>query len=444
MHALLTIAYACLFSVIIYRNAFFRLSEINRFWIPVIFWLKIGAGILLWAVYNYHYSFRSDTFIYFDDAMVIRNLWSEDRDAFWKFLFGVGTDQPDMAYVHDRLRTWTKSYSYGLSYDGPTIVRFNLLISLFSGGYYHVHTVFMCFLSLIGLTGLFRAFSKIFLGREWMLFVACFMIPSVVFWSSGVLKEAPLIMALGILVYSIFGLLENHKRILYWVLLGCSLFILKFLKEYVIISMLPALLSLLVYRLIGRRRVLSVFLSVHVICFVISMNASSFFVGGNFLYVLNKKQTDFYNVTNLVEAKSGIDRIDISDYTHFFMGYPKALGNTYLRPHILEMKTVFYWPVAIENLLFFVLIVVTLFRFRRPDRALLPALLFAFSFVVILGGIVGFTVPILGALIRYKIVALPFLAVCCFALIRPFSIPTFLWQSSDSKKQAEQLHPEAK
>jgi hypothetical protein len=198
-------------------------------------------------------------------------------------------------------------------------------------------------------------------------------------------------------------------------------FMMIYLKEYVLMSLLPALIAVLISKLFSNRHVVLTFLSVHLACLLIAMNASSFFAGGDFLYVLQKKQTDFYNVTQLVDAQSGIDKINIEDYAHLFMGYPQALANTYLRPHLLEMKTSFYIPVAIENFLFLILLIIPFFRFQRPDKLQTPLFLFALSFILVLGGIIGFTVPILGAVIRYKIIALPFLAIVCFMLVKPFS-----------------------
>ncbi len=438
MHALLTFAYAAFFAALIWRWHFFQLQGFNRKWMTALFVLKIAAGILLWAVYNYHYNFRSDTFIYFEDAMVIRNLWFEDRDAFWSFFWGIGTDDPSYAFVHDRLNTWTRNYNYGLTYDGPTIVRINLIISLFSFGYYHVHTVVMCFISLIGLTAIYRTFQHIFQKREVYLFTACFLIPSVVFWSSGVLKEAPLILAVGLLIYSVFRLISNFKQPFIWMIFFSSAFLMVFLKEYVLMSLLPALISILIAAIFSYRYVVLIFLSVHVACFVLAMNASFFFKGGDFLYVLQKKQTDFYNVTQLVNAQSGIDKIDIQDHLHLVLGYPQALANTYLRPHLLEIKTPFYVPVAVENLFFLILLILPFFKFQRLQKSQLILFLFCLSFVLVIGGIIGYTVPILGAVIRYKIIALPFLAILCTMLIKPVSWSGVGLKSNDSKKQGEQ------
>jgi hypothetical protein len=296
----------------------------------------------------------------------------------------------------------------------------------------------MCFISLIGLTAIYKTFQHGFQQREMYLFIACFFIPSVVFWSSGVLKEAPLIMAVGLLIYSVFKLINNIKQPLIWFIFFSSAFLMVFLKEYVLMSLLPALISVLVSAILSYRYVLLTFLSVHVICFLVALNASFFFIGGDFLYVLQKKQTDFYNVTQLVNAQSGIEKIDINDHLQLTLGYPRALANTYLRPHIMEIKTPFYVPVAIENFFFLILLIIPIFKFRKLQKKHMILFLFCLSFVLVIGGIIGYTVPILGAVIRYKIIALPFLAIVCAMLIRPSSWSGVVLKSNDSKKPEEQ------
>ena len=49
------------------------------------------------------------------------------------------------------------------------------------------------------------------------LFLAVFVIPSVLFWSSGVIKETFLVFALGLLIWLVFGALG--RRVKGWLLL---------------------------------------------------------------------------------------------------------------------------------------------------------------------------------------------------------------------------------
>jgi hypothetical protein len=57
-----------------------------------------------------------------------------------------------------------------------------------------------------------------------------------------------------------------------------------------------------------------------------------------------------------------------------------------------------------------------------------PLLLFAISFVVLLALIIGWSIPIVGAMLRYRIPLLPFVALIWLLIADPArrSLPTFL------------------
>jgi hypothetical protein len=118
-------------------------------------------------------------------------------------------------------------------------------------------------------------------------------------------------------------------------------------------------------------------------------------------------------ITLLTQAGSAVE-LPILDGT--FWGLVKAapLGffNALLRPHIFEYHNVMSFAAALENLLLLVFIFAGLL-FSRRQKFYSPLVLFSLSFATILLIITGITTPVLGALVRYKLPALPFI----FALI---------------------------
>ncbi len=372
------------------------------------FLLKIAFGVALWAIYTYHYTYRntSDAFRYFDDAMVIRSLLWENPSHFFSFMFGYGLDNQEFQVYFDQMRGWTSSYSYGITNDNPTIIRINVLISLFSFGYYHVHTVFMSFMAFTGLTALYRAFVGCFKAKEKFLFIACFLLPSVLFWSSGVLKEAPLMMGMGLFILSISKFGEPNLPWNKWLFLFSSVFLF-FIKEYVLLSLIPGMLFFFIARVIPEVKAVWIFLVVHLVCFVLALNAHHIYPAGDFLYILSKKQTDFYNVAEMQNSGSTIDLPPIDGVGDFILNYPRAFYLTWFRPDVMEVKSAFYALVAAENMVYILLLFLAAFFFKRIDKEKMKFFLFGLSFVLILSAIIGSTVPILGAVIRYRIPALP-------------------------------------
>ncbi|MFN3874542.1 MAG: hypothetical protein ACK4L7_01355, partial [Flavobacteriales bacterium] len=53
----------------------------------------------------------------------------------------------------------------------------------------------------------------------------------------------------------------------------------------------------------------------------------------------------------------------------------------------------------------------------------LPALLFALHLVLLLALVIGYTVPIVGSLVRYRVPMLPFVGLIALLLIDPARLP---------------------
>lgn len=435
MHILLTLAYGLLFLAIIQRWRFFADSGLPVRFIQGVFLLKIAFGLGLWWIYTYHYSYRdtSDAFRYFDNAMVIFSSLGENPMHYIRLMTGVGLDHPDLACYFEAMNGWSKSYNYGILNDNPTIIRINALIALFSQGAYHVHTVFMCFFSLTGLTALYRAFSLECTERRWAFAIAVFLIPSMLFWASGVLKEAPLTLFMGLFVLAVLRLKKDWKDMRWWFLLVAAFAGMLFLKMYVLVALMPSVLIAKAAALTGTRR-LGLKAAVMIgFSALLALNAGYFFRGGDLLYVLDRKQTDFYNVAEMQQAGSVIEIPEVSDVPTFVLNAPVSLYNTYFRPDLTEVDGAFYFALACENTVILALLVLAIV-FWKWDRKGAFLRWFCLCFVVVYGLIVGSTVPILGAIVRYKIPALPFLLVALLSGGLGLKIETWMNQRLYGRK----------
>ena len=99
---------------------------------------------------------------------------------------------------------WSRSYNFGLINDNQTIIRFNALIQFFSFGNYQIHNILFNLLSFTGLLAIWKFFKTKFEVKKWMLLLSLFLFPTVLLWTSGVLKESILIFALGFFLYFFF------------------------------------------------------------------------------------------------------------------------------------------------------------------------------------------------------------------------------------------------
>lgn len=379
-------------------------------WVQGIFLIKVLAGVLLWAIYTYHYTYRgtSDAFRYFDDAIVLYQFLGSSPKIYFQFLFGWGLEDPGLAEVYQNLRGWSSSYNYGLSNDNPTVIRFNMVVALFSFGYYHVHTVFFSFFSLIGLCLLYKSFYTASERSGKWLFLAVFCVPTVLFWASGVLKEPILILALGVFLWGVTNI--RHLRSRHLVAMLIALIVLIYVKPYVLFCLLPGTVYFLIQRN-WRASPLVAFSLVHLMFFLILVLSKYFYPAGSFLYVLQKKRADFYNVAEAHDSGSVVSIPQIETWSEVVLRIPQSIIHTYFRPFFGSLGGVFGWIASIENALILVLMAFLLSSMNRLKKAEIPLFLYCLSFVFSLAIVIATCIPVLGAVVRYKLPALPFLVV---------------------------------
>lgn len=413
---LLAIGYTALLLFCMRRSPFFaRVPGLLLRNVALLFLLKILAGTALWAVYTWVYPDRSaaDIFKYFDDSAVMFAAIYEKPMDYFKMLFSIANDNPyfDTNY-YKVMNNWYREYESNMHNDAHTIIRFNAALRLFSFGEFHVHTVFAAFLSLTGAVALYRGFVEFLPGRERLLAIAVFLIPSVVFWGSGVIKESLLFFGLGILIWQWFKLLGNEISV-WGLLLICGACVLLFhLKFYVIASLVPGLAMLLLER--TARRVPFALRTALVLLGAVSLalNLHYLLPSFNVLEILAVKQRDFIGLAQATDAGSFVmpERLTPT-LSSFIAQAPHALFSALFGPLFHPGAGLFGLVAAVENLVILAAMILMVF-YRLPnrllDRALLSALL---TYIVVLALVIGWTTPVMGALVRYRVPLLPFLLI---------------------------------
>jgi hypothetical protein len=397
---------------------------ISRRNLSYLFILKLLAGLSLWAVYTFYYTDRTtaDIYKYFDDSKVIFNALRTHPIDYFKILFGIGNNTPAFDHYYSEMNYWARKVDSSIYNDSHTIIRFNALVRLFSFGYYNVHTVVICFLSLIGLTAIYKTFVMHLSDKKTALLFAVFLLPSVLFWGSGVLKEGLIFFALGLLIY--YGnKLFSIKSI--FICIGVGL-LLAFSKFYVWLAICPGLL-LIIWMKRNSSGVFLKFAFIILIIGTIGLNIDRFTSIQNPLVTLSQKQYEFKQLaygqlsdSNNKPIPPANSLIEINDLEpalfSFIRNSPQAIVNTVFRPYIWESKSPLMLMAGMENL-FIIAFILLCMLFTKPLAAIhWGYVLFCLSFVLIQFLIIGETTPVLGAIARYKTIALPFLLIA-FLLI---------------------------
>jgi hypothetical protein len=413
----ITIFYFILFCLIINKLAFFDDNVITKKWFIAIFTIKVFVSIMLTLIYTYYYTDRStaDIFKYFDDSKIMFEALKTNPLDFFKMLFGVANDSPYFNKTYyDNMRFWYSQGATNLFTDSHTIIRFNAIVHFFSFGYFNVHNVFINFISLIGLTAIFKVAKPYFENSKKLLFYAIFLVPSVLFWGSGLLKESIIFFGLGLLLLYLKRISEKFSwQSVLFILIAVVL--ITYTKLYVLAALTPALLGFGLNKTILKNKP---FFSYLLSCLII-IGASFLLLAAplkiNPIQLIIAKQHDFIELMNQVQNSSSFTFPIIQSTTDVILAIPNALIATFIRPFLWECNSPFMLMSAVENLDIITFFIVALFF--RKKKINYNLLLFCLSFVLFLYILTGLTVPNFGAIARYKVPSLPFLLIAILSII---------------------------
>ena len=410
------------------KSSYFNNAPFSSKSLQLAFIFKVVSGLILISIYTFYYQDRSsaDVFKYFDDGKILYQSTQAHPMDFVKIM--IGQDTPELSKNHlSKMSYWYRSFDHGLRNDNRIVIKLNALFCWITGGNYFVHALLFCFLSFIGLLELGKLFYNIS-GSKLISYFAAFLVPSTLFWTSGVLKEALLIFAIGIFCSSIFHLMKKFKASSLWCLLF-SLFLLLSIKIYVLFALCPAAILWLTisYTKDLKWRIISIF----IFPLLVIALPYFFFPQFNFLSLLIGKQHDFINLANTFHAGSTIimQPLDGSIWS-LITAIPLSLFHVVSMPWPTQIKGMIYVLPFFENILVFVLLGLLLFYRKKLNSPQNHFLWFGVLFTIILFSIIGLTTPVIGAIVRYKVPAMPFLF---FILLLSVDFPKISKLNQNSK-----------
>ncbi|MEI6764794.1 MAG: hypothetical protein WCM76_04075 [Bacteroidota bacterium] len=397
---------------------FFQIDGFSPRAVSVVFLIKVIAGVVLYIIYSHYYTDRNtaDIFKYFDDSKVMYDtLFTKPRD-FFQMITGIGNDTPYFNQYYHQMNNWFRVFESNIYNDSHTIIRVNALMRVFSLGYYNVHTVFMCFLSLTGLVALYKFFVPFMRDRRRELFFAVFLLPSVLFWGSGVLKEGILIFGMGMLIYYTDCLVRGKERIKSFLWLFASTILLLYVKFYVVATLFPLLIAHVWCVKTSYRHALLKYGGVLLIAAVAGLNLHYLLPQFDFVTIAVQKQHDFINLANEVKSGSIIGMAPLEySWISLLKNTPQAFFNVLFRPFIFESGSPLFLLAGAENIMIIFIAVVCLIyaNFRPVNKGILS---FALIFALFTLALTGLITPVIGAIVRYKVPALPFLIIALFLI----------------------------
>jgi hypothetical protein len=233
---ILPLIYVPLFLFILsYLKAKFKWNKPWDTFLIAGFVVRIICIVLFALIYQYYYK-SGDTFIYYQEAVNMRNaLFSGDFETFSELVFKPYNDLSFKALNYIK-----KDYLY-YNTNNHLIIGIAGLLNTFCFDSYITIALIMAFYGYFGTFLLYREYCKLYPAHYLYLAAILIFFPSTFFWSSGLMKEPICIGALSLIVYSILKISKTKKNLMLYIpIILVNAFLLHGIKSYIFYSFVAA------------------------------------------------------------------------------------------------------------------------------------------------------------------------------------------------------------
>ena len=408
MEHLLFAAYLILLAWLVTRTKFFTASGLTTPQLVIIFLLKVMAGILYgWiGVYYGEMAQMVDTWGYHYESVTEYRLLRSDPELFFSNIF-------QNTYPDGYTKFLASENSWWNDLKGTFFVKILAIFNLASFGNYYVNVIFYSFISLFGPIAIYRVMMDVFPGRKLPVLLATFLVPSVIYWTSGVHKDGIIFVGLGIVIYHIYFVLrEGGFSLTRLLIVFFGLLLVLALRNFLIIPVLPALLAWVLAAKLKYKPWI-VFSIVYILFITLFFTARFIHPRLNFPEEVVSRQEAFLKLG--CGSAVAVNKMEPT-FVSFVFNSPQAFTLSTIRPYPSDVRHLLSLAAAAE-INFLLLLFIAFLIWRRKGTGWSPFLLFCifFSFSILM--MIGYTVDVLGAIVRYRSVVLTLLVVPMIAQI---------------------------
>ncbi|MEJ7913789.1 MAG: hypothetical protein WKF70_11590, partial [Chitinophagaceae bacterium] len=210
--------YLVLFAWLVTKVGFFIRSGLSSSQLIIFFLLKVLAGIFYgWiGVYYGELAQMVDTWAYHYESLNEYHLLINDPSVFFLNLLGTTYESGYAGFFASQDSWWN-------DLKGNALLKLLAIFNVFSLGNYYVNVIFYSFLTLFGPIAFYRIMKEIYPSRQLAVLLATFLVPSFLYWTSGIHKDGVIFLGLAIVLYHFYFAVQEKKLLWYrpvFILLG--------------------------------------------------------------------------------------------------------------------------------------------------------------------------------------------------------------------------------
>ncbi len=382
----------------VFRNE----SALRKFFLAALAW-KVIAGVGVGIVYVFYYK-SGDTIAFFSDGVSLANIAYKDLASYFNFLWS---------------SSFLNNVSAQLSFGDQRAVYMVKIVSLFtlvSFQNYWLVSIYVSLVSFFGAWYLVKQIHKNFPSATAPAMVALLFFPSVVFWTSGLIKEtlamAGLYFICGVFIRFWFRKKISVAEILATVLSAYLLWKLKYYFAGIFFAILGATILYQLFSVIVKTEWRGVRGYLVWLAILFALIAGVSLLHPNFRHdrLLQVMVNNYNAFQEFSRPGTTIIFEDIEPSLRSLLRHsPEALFAGLFRPLFFDAGNFFGWYISCENLVLLMLFALSLKHIPKIFSSNVSILLCAIVvYVILLAIFITLSTPNLGTLARYRVGYLPF------------------------------------
>lgn len=394
--------YSLIGILVVWKLPYFNLNGFKKHIVIALYIIKLIAGTSVYYIYAFYYG-GGDIFLYFTDGLAMAEQFDRDFTMGLAYWFGaVPTESIKSILPH------TIAWDYS---DCRSIIRLNALTYFITGPNYFLNTPIINLFYLHSGIYFFNSLHRNLAIHKYYGILSIFLIPSVLFWGSSFLKDALFLMSL----FYVMGNLINsyyHKKLDNYIWLLLSLLFMAWIKPLSMVFLIPGLVYLGIHRyfntLLEGRKLLWVIVVGLAMLQAVALLPAPF----NLLeHLSNYQQKHMELAAEGWSSESMFWVPAINNNVFVFIGdLIVGLFNGIFQPIYTKGK-LFNVLQLVENIALFIVVLWLIYQHLKQPKTISPISGFMLVTAVFSLCLLGLSVPIAGALVRYRIFAMPLLTI---------------------------------
>ncbi len=400
--------YIAIGALILYLYKSFNSHKTFPYLLPG-FFLKVIGGFIFAMVYIFYYRGTGDTIEYFFGSKQLANYFWQKPSFYFQLMNSSSLEAQEL------LRRANDFIRFSLTEEEWFMIKVISPLNVLSLRTYLGITFFMSFIAFIGSYKMFQLMIDI-MGDKYkgVIFVINFLVPSVLFWGSGLLKDTITLASFSFLVFFLYQILIKNKfKLVNIIFLVIFSFVIFKLKAYILICLLIWILITMFLVFINKSSnpIIKFLLFPYLIAVVFGF--------GFFGLQILLSQSDDYRSDNILKKIEGFQSYhstlggsvySLGEIEYTEMGLlkkmPAAINVTLFRPYPWEANTFMVLINSLESVFLFFFILYVLFKFKFSFFSILKTnsfLIGGFIFILIFAFFIGISSYNFGALSRFKL-----------------------------------------